>query len=328
MLVVSTVWVARHHLRDVYRRALWRDDSVQDSSEPISYRTAVLGSAIGIVYIWFWVVRIGFDPLQAVLLVFGGIFTYLGLSRILSDTGLPYVNAPVWGGCGLIKPFLDGASISPSTRVAARTSAVLLSNFKGSFFPALSQAGRLAEGVTANRRRLFAAIALAFAVSVATCVLRTLQLGYRHGALNFTGWVAIRSGHAHYDRTASYVRAFLAQETQAPIFIEHPDQFAFFGLGALATVALILLRRRFPWWPLHPAGLAISGSFLARRTSLTIFAAWLTKFIAVKVGGARAYQRSRPLFLGLLVGYVMGVVLSLLIDLIWFPDLGHMVHRL
>ncbi len=327
-LVISTVWVARPHLREVFRKTLNRKTSIDDRDELLSYRTAVVGLVIGLIYIWAWLVRIGFDPLQAALLPTGAIFTYLGLARILSDTGLPYVNAPVWGGWGLVRPFLDGASIDASTRVAARTSGVLLSNFKGSFLPALTQAGRVVEGVPGNRRQVMGAIFLAFATSVVTCVLLTLYLGYQHGALNFTGWVAIRSGHPHYGHTANSVRKFLTQETKAPIFVENPDEFAFFGIGALVMAALIYLRHRFAWWPLHPAGLAISGSFLARRTSLTILMAWLIKWVTVKVGGASAYQKSRPLFLGLLVGYVMGVVFSLLIDLIWFPELGHMVHRL
>lgn len=328
-LVLSTTWAARSQIRDVFWKALDPQAPVDDRDEPLSYRTAVAGLAISLIYIWVWLVRIGFDPFQAVLLIFGAIFTYLGLARILSDTGLPYVNAPIWGGWGLVSPFLDGESIHASTRVAARTSGVLLSNFKGSFLPALSQAGRVAEGVQVeSRRQLTGAVFLAFVTSVVTCVLVTLYLGYRHGALNFTGWVAIRSGNPHYDRTAKSVRSFLMQDTDAPIFIEHPDQFAFFVLGALATALLFLLRRRFPWWPLHPVGLTISGSFLARRTSLTILVAWLIRWITVKVGGASSYQKSRPLFLGLLVGYVLGVVLSLFIDLIWFPEQGHMVHRL
>lgn len=90
---------------------------------------------------------------------------------------------------------------------------------------------------------------------------------------------------------------------------------------------LIYLRHRLPWWPLHPVGLAISGSYLARRTSFTIFVAWLIKFVLIKIGGPAVYNRSRPLFVGLLVGYVVGILFSTTLDFFYFPEKGHAVHR-
>ena len=90
---------------------------------------------------------------------------------------------------------------------------------------------------------------------------------------------------------------------------------------------LIFLRHRFTWWPLHPVGLAISGSYLARRTSFTVFVAWLIKLVMLRVGGPAFYRKSRPLFVGLLVGYVVGVALSSAIDVVWFPERGHYVHK-
>ena len=47
----------------------------------------------------------------------------------------------------------------------------------------------------------------------------------------------------------------------------------------------------------------------------------------LKVGGPTIFRKSRPLFVGLLVGYVLGVALSSGIDMIWFPERGHYVHR-
>jgi len=74
-------------------------------------------------------------------------------------------------------------------------------------------------------------------------------------------------------------------------------------------------------------GLAISGSYLARRTSFTIFVAWVIKLVMLKVGGPAVYRKSRPLFIGLLVGYVLGVAFSAWVDVMWFPERGHVVHR-
>lgn len=46
----------------------------------------------------------------------------------------------------------------------------------------------------------------------------------------------------------------------------------------------------------------------------------------LRYGGITAYRMGKPLFFGLGVGYVMGVVLSGIIDVIWFPGEIHVVH--
>ena len=46
----------------------------------------------------------------------------------------------------------------------------------------------------------------------------------------------------------------------------------------------------------------------------------------LKIGGVELYRRSRPFFLGLLVGHALGVLLSFFVDQIWFPGQGHHTH--
>ena len=58
----------------------------------------------------------------------------------------------------------------------------------------------------------------------------------------------------------------------------------------------------------------------------SIFVAWGIKKIILRTGGATAYRRFRPLFLGVFVGYALSVLASYLIDQIWFPARGHFVH--
>jgi hypothetical protein len=48
--------------------------------------------------------------------------------------------------------------------------------------------------------------------------------------------------------------------------------------------------------------------------------------VILKIGGPSLYRKSKPLFVGLLVGYVLGVAFSTVIDAIWFPENGHPVH--
>ena len=40
----------------------------------------------------------------------------------------------------------------------------------------------------------------------------------------------------------------------------------------------------------------------------------------------KLYRQAQPFFIGMLVGYVLGVVLSYGADVIWFPNNGHIVE--
>ena len=43
----------------------------------------------------------------------------------------------------------------------------------------------------------------------------------------------------------------------------------------------------------------------------------------MRVGGISAYRELRPFFIGLIVGFYLGVGVSYLIDVIWFFGIGH-----
>ena len=94
----------------------------------------------------------------------------------------------------------------------------------------------------------------------------------------------------------------------------------------MAMALLTFLRYRFPWWPIHPVGLAFSPTFVMGRIGLTLFVAWMLKAIVMKAGGVSLYRRIRPFAVGLLVGWALGVTLSYIVDMVWFPGDGHAIH--
>ncbi len=325
---LSVFWVARGHIKDVFRKALNRDAPVDDSDQLLSYRTAVIGLLVGLAYMFVWLTRIGYEPLFAALVLPGVILIYVGMARVVADTGMPYISIPrLVSGFGYVGGFVGRDAASPRTLVAHSCEDILFHHFRGLFLPALSHAGRISEGVRGNRRRLMAAISLAFFVSLSLSVTLTLRLAYRKGAHAFNSWMIGDWASRHLRNAARSVK-YKFTNPSPPIHIRSPDSLAFCGIGAVAMAGLIYLRHTFYWWPLHPIGLALVGAELVRRTSSTLFLAWLTKLLMLRVGGQAVYQRSFPFFLGLLVGYVLGVAFSGLIDVVWFPDLGHPVHTI
>jgi hypothetical protein len=74
------------------------------------------------------------------------------------------------------------------------------------------------------------------------------------------------------------------------------------GVGFLFCAALMILRIKFPWWPFHPIGYAISGSWSMNLVWMPLLFAWVIKGLILRYGGVRLYRQAMPLFLGLILG--------------------------
>ena len=79
-------------------------------------------------------------------------------------------------------------------------------------------------------------------------------------------------------------------------------------MGFFITGLLWWLRRRFIFWPFHPAGYAVASSIWTFGWLwFSIFISWAIKTAILKFGGIGLYRRARPIFLGLILGeYVVG----------------------
>jgi hypothetical protein len=234
------------------------------------------------------------------------------------------LQEPPVGSWNLILSFWGNRNISAVTHVAERFVYIAAGNWTGRMLPGMMHVGRIAEGIPARQRRnLMGAVALAIVVSFVFSVYITIRLGYVEGAYSFGAFEIPSSA----DRQFNHIIDVLKKHPNAPpFFIKEPSEFLFFVIGSGLMAGLIFLRHRFVWWPLHPVGLAVSGTHLLRHISFTIFFTWLLKLVILKIGGPSIYRKSKPLFVGLLVGYVLGVAFSTVIDAIWFPENGHPVH--
>ena len=88
-------------------------------------------------------------------------------------------------------------------------------------------------------------------------------------------------------------------------------------------MVLCLAQHRFHWWPLHPAGLTVATTWMVRRTALSVFIASALKTIILRIGGVALYRQLRPFFIGLIVGFFLGVGISYAVDVTWFFGKGH-----
>lgn len=319
-LAVWWVLLSRHHLRHAFLKALKPNSPhLDDSRELMSYRGAFLGMAIGCVYAVAWMLKAGM-ALKVVMVLLPLMFLVYGaLAKILADSGLIYVAPPTSGWLLTTALFGGASAIPPATHAMMYPASVTLNHFRGFTFSVGAHINRLTDLVVGDKRRLLGGLFVAFVVGIVASTLFTIWLGYRIGGYNFEpNWLIIHAGVGGYQGS---VNAIVSPEPMETI------DYWFFGGGALAMAGLVFMRYRFVWWPLHPIGLALSGTMLGRLTSFTMFVAWLLKFLLIRFGGAAFYRRSRPFFIGMLVAYVLAVALGLVVDAIWFMPLGHQIHK-
>lgn len=315
-LIFWGIWLARGHLKDVFKKAFNSKHGVDDSNELLSYRTCVFGFIFSVVFLIFWLQAVGLAWSVAIVITFGIFLLYMGAARVIAETGVVYFSMPMTPN-GVI-PFLFGGpnALDGSSQTALRLIDAVRSQNKAMFMPPLVHAARIGDLIQVHKRRLILGIALTLVLGTATAIIYSLYLGYTYGAYNFNDFPFTRYPPNTYN---GLVKALKAEETW------EPERYLFL-LAGIATYSLVSIARyRFTWWPLAPIGMVVPPTH-AVHSIFSIFCTWAIKSILLKMGGVELYRRMRPLFLGMLVGHALGVLVSFFVDVIWFPGQGHHTH--
>ncbi|MFH1570633.1 MAG: DUF6785 family protein [Gemmatimonadota bacterium] len=306
VLVVSSVWVARRHLYDIWRK-VWLDAAdVGDSREILSYRQAALILLVSGAVMTLWLHLAGMDWWLAPLfltLVFAAMF---GLTRVVAEGGLSVTMAPLDPADAVIGAVGAGA-LGHANLASLGMASSWAGGMRVTLMSAVIHGLRLAEQyVTHHRRRLFWAILLAAVVTIGAAVTTVLVLGYRHGALNLSFWFFGES-----PATGPY--AFAAFHLANPRAIAG-EFLGVAGLGGAVQLLLIMASKRWLWWPIHPIAFPVSAMWTAHHLMPSIFLAWLIKTVVLRYGGVRWYRGTRPFFLGLILGHYVTGGLWIVID--------------
>lgn len=317
-MVFWGLYVARQHLAGVFRKAIYGDPNVDDASEMLSYRTAVFGGFAGMLFMLLWLRASGMTLVEASLFLFASLVIYVGMARIVSETGVLYT----WGTLSpqsFVFSAVGTQAMTGSSAVAILLSYGLINYLRGLFGPALAHVARFGDVIGGNRKRLLRVVIAITAIALVLAFWYTLELCYENGAYNTFGWPRFFSGDPKgvFSDTLSKVRN--------PFPTDWP-RLGFTGAGAILMALLTALRTRLTWWRLHPVGFAMSAMINTEHLALPMFITWSVKATLLSAGGVQLYRKAIPLFLGLIVGYVIGVTVCSVVDMVWFPGQGHLVH--
>ena len=295
VLAILGLWTARPHLCEVWQH-VWGRGTKSDGDELISYRGAAFGMLVGlgIMSIWLW--RSGL-PAWAVPLCLLGIFAiFFALTRVVVEAGLSAAVAGV-SGAGFLVSGVGSTALGPAGVLATRFTLVWAGDLLVFMMAPCAHGIRMLHGLKSSRKLMLGMMAVALAIGLAGSVYMALSLAYRYGAFNL---------HSQY---------FVGTFAQGPFrfasrFIENPTGpywpgWGWTGVGAAFTASLMLAQHRLLWWPFHPIGYVVSGTWILNTVWINIFLAWLFKTLVLKYTGPAGYRATRWFFLGMVLGQIV-----------------------
>ena len=298
VLFLGGIWMARTHLRSVWRKAFKGDDSIDDSDEILSYRAALilLFASCATMVGWLWLA--GLPVIFGVAILFLGIVVIFGYSRVVAEGGLSDGSPPVVPAGILVSAL--GSSVIGAQGLVVLATTFLWTTGRNFVMVSAANSLRLGEELGRNRRPLFWIMVLALAVAMGGALWMVMLLSHKYGAINLWIW-----GGGNYGYAERYIR--IPSEAYGWGWFN-------MGLGSLIMGGLMVARWLYVWWPLHPLGYVIGPIWIMDHLWVNMFIAWLIKVIVLKYGGVRLYLQTRPFFMGMILGYFTPGGLFLIID--------------
>ena len=298
VLFLGGIWTARKHLRSVWRKACKGDESIDDSDEILSYRAALIVLTVSCLVIVGWLRLAGLPLVFGLAILFLGVVIIFGYSRVVAEGGLSDGSPPVVPAGILVSAV--GSSVIGAQGLVVLATTFLWTTGRNFVMVSCANSLRLGEELGSNRRPLFWIIVLALVVAVGAAVWMVMLLSHKYGAINLWIW----SGGNY-----SYVEKLLRTPTDF-----YGWGWVNMGIGAAIMTGLMVARWLYVWWPLHPLGYVIGPIWIMDHLWFNMFIAWGIKVIVLKYGGVRLYLKTRPFFMGMILGYFTPGGFYLIVD--------------
>ena len=304
VFVLFLLWTAGPHIRGLWRQVFTGEDAGRQ--EGISPRFAFAGLGCGLLFMIAWLTLTGLSVYVAVILVFGALGTFIGLSRIVAESGIPGTQTPMVPQAFIIRGFgPEVLGLKNMTGLAMST--VWMGETGANMMNAVVHSLRLTSerGQDRRHRRLPFALALAVVIGLVGSIWFTMHMAYTFGGVNLHSW--------YYSGAPRWPFTYMTSVYNAPEPFLARFGFTSFGGGVMA--ALLYLRYRFVSWPLHPIGFPIASTYqITVYLWFSIFLAWLIKSAIARYGGSGLYRTLLPFFLGLVLGEFTTVTAWIFID--------------
>jgi len=299
VMMVSIFWLSKEHLGDIFRKVFSPKSEVDDSDEPLPYRWAVFGLIFCVIVATVMCNAAGMSLWVSIVILLGLLSIVTVISWLISSAGLIFAEQ-MFLPSDYIKTIAGSLSVSPADwsllaiqgAITHDMLAIMMPNFMNSF--------KISDYSKLKRRSVTMAIAIAVIVGLLVSYYSYFNVTYHYGGLNLEPYCYTIASQTYFRQSASAI-----QYPAGPVW----NELMFMIGGAIFMGFLLIMRHRFIWWPLHPAGYLMHLTWISGVVWFSFLVGWTLKHFILKFGGIGSYRRLRPFFLGIVVGEsIIGVI--------------------
>jgi len=265
----------------------------QDDEEPLPYRLVFWGALAGLAFMVAWCSLAGvraWVALSSFLLLF---MISLVLTRLISEGGLMFVQAP-FTPVDIYANTVGTGWLTPREHtVHAFLQRIVMFDLRTFIMPSFMDSYKIAHETGLSTRRMMLPFGLAILLSVVFSYASMMWTAYRFGAVTLSGWFCKASPQQPFKNLVQ-----LLTDPRQPTLAG----WVFILVGVAITWALSMARMRFTWWPLHPLGYAMGPSWPMIQLWFSMLLGWVFKSVIMRYATVTSYRRARHFFLGLVVG--------------------------
>ncbi len=307
VLVAFMVWSARPHLKRVWQAAtnLRRQPDGEDRDEVLPYRVAFWGLIASVLLASGWMTLLGMAFSLALFELCVLLFLVaLVMARSTSEAGM-LMTETSFRPMDMYRMVADPRNLGAANMTGvAFLDGLWMRDQRGLILTGFLDAMKFAEGVRVKRRSLLGVFVITLVAALGIAGALHIALPYKLGAVQMSGYVYQANPVWAFNDAATVLNR---SRTPLPFYATIN-----FGIGALATILIATLRTRVLWFPLHPLGYALSGTWTMFVFWFACMVAWLLKVVLLRYGGMKLYARARPFFLGMVLGeFTMAVLFTL-----------------
>ncbi|MBC8227932.1 hypothetical protein H8E77_00080 [bacterium] len=307
-LFVIALWGTKAHLRNIFfsLRNSKADSNLSsyDRNEPTRYWTAIFSLILGILFITFFCLKAGMT--LWLILVFFVIYYAIAtaITRMRAELGSPIHDLHFVGPDQIITDFAGTRRIGKSDLSMFSLFWFFNRSHYSDIMPQQLEGFKIAERAKIDNKKLLYSMIIAVLVGIPSTFWAVLHLMYKFGATARVMGYHVGPGWESFNR----LQRWLTNPTLTDFSVV-----GFMFWGFLFTLFLMVMRIHFIWWPFHPTGYAIAGSWAMGTIWTPILISWVTKWTIIKYGGLKTHRQAIPFFLGLILGeFMMGSIWSII----------------
>ncbi len=273
----------------------------------------MIASFIGVII----VLTTSFELELPIAIIFSlvGLLFFLVFTRIICETGIPYLQA-AWHPSFLIVKTLGVSTVGAAPLVMLYyLSSMLFVDPKEAMMPYVANSLKMADKNKFNLKKLCTGVMVVVAVAILVSICTRLYQQYTMGgyALSYP-WAdhnvpnsILKNSTLELTKLEDIGQRTAPGEANSLGFFErisllNPDSKAmsYLGIGAFGVCLFFFFRFRFASFPLHPVLFLIWGITPNARTFYSFLIGWFIREAIVRFGGGKVYQDLKPFFIGLI----------------------------